>query len=192
MAALIRSSHATALSKLAPRLSNSDGLSSTEDPVRGSIGRRSFSIRGDSNRQGAVLVRPTRNNFEDADFKGQGDSVGVISRDQLRRCRHWQSAFALQHKDHRYYEIVHDTIHSEFKYLYFAIRNFRGEIGAIQPFFLLDLDILGGIRPYFRRWIDAIRVLWPRFMCMKAMMVGCVAGEAHLDDGDDSTQASNA
>jgi hypothetical protein len=123
--------------------------------------------------------------------------VHVISRRQLRHCRHWQSAFASQHKDHRYYEIVEDTIHPEFEYLYFAIWDLGGEIRAIRPFsFLICTSlaefVLGGVRPYFGRWIDAIRLHWPRFMYMKTIMVGCVAGEAHLDDGNDSTRAASA
>src|SRR5258707_14811973 len=118
--------------------------------------------------------------------------VNVISRQQLQNCRHWQRAFASQHKDRRYYEIVEDTIHPEFDYWYFAIRNHEGEIQAIQPSFILDQDILAGIHRTFGRLIDAIRVRWSRFMFMKTMMVGCVAGEAHLDDGDDSTRAAAA
>jgi predicted N-acyltransferase len=118
--------------------------------------------------------------------------VDVISRHQVRHCLHWQRAFASQHKDHRYYDVVNDTIHSEFNYLYFAIRNSRGEVRAIQPFFILDQDIMGGVRPYFGGLIDVIRRKWPRFMYMKTMMVGCVAGEAHLDDGDESIRAANA
>jgi predicted N-acyltransferase len=122
----------------------------------------------------------------------QTAGVHVISRHQVRNCRHWQHAFASQHKDHRYYEIVDDTIHPEFKYLYFAFRDSRGEVCAIQPFFMLDQDILAGARPYVGRLIDAVRRHWPRFMYMKTMMVGCVAGEAHLDDGSDANGATNA
>jgi predicted N-acyltransferase len=118
--------------------------------------------------------------------------VNVISRDQLRNCGRWQRAFASQHKDRRYYEIVEDTIHPEFDYWYFAIRDGDGEIQAVQPFFILDQDILAGVHPHFARLTDAIRLQWPRFMFMKTMMVGCVAGEAHLDDGDDSTRAATA
>jgi len=122
----------------------------------------------------------------------QESPVSVISRLQLRNCWHWQHAFASQHKDRRYYEIVEDTIHPEFDYWYFAIRDRHGDIQAIQPFFVLDLDILAGAHPQFGRLIDAIRLRWPRFMFMKAMMVGCAAGEAHLDEGDDSTRAATA
>jgi hypothetical protein len=123
---------------------------------------------------------------------GQPGMVEVISRPRLRNCCHWLSAFASQHKDHRYYEIVEDTIHPEFDYWYFVIRDCNGAIRAIQPFFILDQDILVGVRPYFGRLIDATRLLWPRFMYLKTLMVGCVAGEAHLDDGNDPTRAANA
>jgi hypothetical protein len=63
----------------------------------------------------------------------QEGSVDVISGHQLQHCRHWKYAFASQHKDHRYYEIVADTLHPEFKYLYFAVRDAQGQIQAVQP-----------------------------------------------------------
>jgi hypothetical protein len=80
----------------------------------------------------------------------QTAAVHVISRHQLRNCQHWHHAFASQHKDHRYYEIVDDTIHPELKYLYFAFRDSLGEVRAIQPFFMLDQDILAGGPPLCR------------------------------------------
>jgi hypothetical protein len=117
--------------------------------------------------------------------------VEILSRRELQQCPQWQRAFASQHKDSRYYEVVEDTIHPEFHYLYFAARDCDGGIRAIQPFFILDQDILAGVRSYCGGLIDAIRRRWPRFMVMKTMMIGCVAGEAHLDDGSDATRAAN-
>ena len=84
-------------------------------------------------------------------------TVRVISRDELRTCQHWQHAFASQHKDHRYYDLITDTIHPEFKYLYFELKDLRGKIRAVQPFFILDQDILVGVRPYLGHLIDIIR-----------------------------------
>src|SRR6516225_1072954 len=49
-----------------------------------------------------------------------GNRVDLVSRRQLEGCRPWQDAFASQHKDRRYYEIVEDTLHPEFDYRYFA------------------------------------------------------------------------
>ena len=60
-------------------------------------------------------------------------------------CRHWRSAFVGQRKDHRFYELVEDTIRQDFDYQYFAIKDRDGEVQAIQPFFILDQDLLAGI-----------------------------------------------
>jgi Peptidogalycan biosysnthesis/recognition len=137
-------------------------------------------------------VEPTSSPRDSDARPGRNGEVNVVSRRQLQNCSHWQHAFALQHKDRRYYEIIEDTIHPEFDYHYFAIRNCQGEIQAIQPFFILDQDILAGLQPSFGRLTNAIRRRWPRFMFMKTLMIGCVAGEAHLDDGTDSTRAATA
>jgi hypothetical protein len=122
----------------------------------------------------------------------QNGSVEVLSGHHLQDCRHWKHAFASQHKDHRYYEIVADTLHPEFRYLYFALRDAQGQIYAIQPFFILDQDILAGARPYIGNFLTLVRRRWPRFFLMRTMMVGCVAGEAHLDDGSEAARSTYA
>jgi hypothetical protein len=109
--------------------------------------------------------------------------VEVYSRLELARCRHWKRAFANQRKDHRYYEVVEDTIRQGFDYRYFVIKNELGDVCAVQPFFLLDQDLLAGVNPKFRGAIAAVRRLWPRFMMTRALMVGCAAGEGHIDGG---------
>jgi hypothetical protein len=52
--------------------------------------------------------------------------------------------------------------------------------------------MLAGIDPNFKQLVHSIRLRWPRFMFVKTMMVGCVASEGHLDDGDESTRAATA
>lgn len=105
----------------------------------------------------------------------------VVGRDELATFPHWQNAFASERKDHRYYELVEDTLHPEFEYRYFIFRDTSGEVCAIEPFFVLDQDLLVGISGRLGALIDRIRRLWPRFMRMRTLMVGCVAGEGHLD-----------
>jgi hypothetical protein len=63
----------------------------------------------------------------------QEGHLAVLSRVEVEQCRRWPSAFASERKDHRYYEIVEDTIQREFDYRYFAIKITDGEVGAIQP-----------------------------------------------------------
>jgi Peptidogalycan biosysnthesis/recognition len=113
----------------------------------------------------------------------------VIARDNLQRCPRWEIAFANERKDHRYYELVEDTLHPEFDYRYFVIKDAVGQICAVQPFFLLDLDLLVGASPRFGVLIDAARRMWPRLMRARTLMVGCVAGEGHLD-GDEASNGA--
>jgi hypothetical protein len=115
----------------------------------------------------------------------------VMARNDLQRCPRWQVAFANERKDHRYYELVEDTLHPEFDYRYFVIKDAVGQARAVQPFFLLDLDLLVGASARFGVLIDAIRWMWPRLMRARALMVGCVAGEGHLD-GDEACHRARA
>jgi Peptidogalycan biosysnthesis/recognition len=111
-------------------------------------------------------------------------SVEVILRDELMRCRRWARAFEDERKDHRYYEIVEDTIQQGFEYRYFAIKDANGDVRAIQPFFILDQDLLVAANSKVEGLIEFIRRAWPRFMRMRLLMVGCAAGEGHLDNVD--------
>jgi len=115
----------------------------------------------------------------------------VIARPDLQRCPRWETAFANERKDHRYYELVEDTLHPEFDYRYFVIKDAVDQVCAVQPFFLLDLDLLIGATPRFGVLIDAIRCMWPRLMRARTLMVGCVAGEGHLD-GDEACHHASA
>src|SRR5690349_6063120 len=90
--------------------------------------------------------------------------VEVAERDSLRLLPFWQVAFAAERKDHRYYELIEDTLHPEFDYRYFVIRDESGKAQGVQPFFLADQDILVGLGSRFRPLIGALRKVWPRFM----------------------------
>ena len=107
-------------------------------------------------------------------------SISVVSRAELSGCAPWTSTFADQRKDHRYYEILDDTLRGNFEYRYFAIVDNNGQVRAIQPFFLVDQDILEGLGAERIHWISLVRRFYPRFLKLRALMVGCSAGEAHL------------
>jgi hypothetical protein len=107
-------------------------------------------------------------------------SISVVSRADLSGCAPWTSTFTDQRKDYRYYEILDDTLWDQFEYRYFAIVDSKGQVRAIQPFFLVDQDILEGLGAERIYWISLIRRVYPRFLKLRALMVGCSAGEAHL------------
>lgn len=107
-------------------------------------------------------------------------SVAPISREELRTCEAWRIAFADQRKDHRYYEILADTIQDRFEYGYFAIRDASDRVLAVQPYFLLDQDVLEGIKLDRSSFVARIRRRYPRFLKLRTLMLGCTAGEGHL------------
>src|SRR3979411_423112 len=107
-------------------------------------------------------------------------TIAVVSRAELSGCAPWKSTFADQRKDHRYYEILDDTLQDNFEYRYFAIVDNNGHVRAVQPFFLVDQDILEGLGAERIHWISLVRRFYPRFLKLRALMVGCSAGEAHL------------
>src|ERR1700716_2342391 len=107
-------------------------------------------------------------------------TVSVLTREELSGCAPWTSTFADQRKDHRYYEILDDTLRGNFEYRYFAIVDNNGHVRAVQPFFLVDQDILEGLGAQRIRWISLVRRFYPRFLKLRTLMVGCSAGEGHL------------
>jgi len=115
-------------------------------------------------------------------YVAQRGRVDVMSRAELVHCRHWRSAFVGQRKDHRFYELVEDTIRQGFDYQYFVIKDRDGEVQAVQPFFILDQDLLAGINSRFAAILQSARRMWPKFLKMRTLMVGCAVGEGCLDD----------
>jgi Acetyltransferase (GNAT) domain len=118
--------------------------------------------------------------------------VEIYTRQELSNCPRWSYAFATERKDRRYYEILEDTTHPEFSYGYFAIKDMGNNVCAVQPFFVLDQDLLLAVGPRFTAVIDRLRRVFPRFMRIRTLMVGCVAGEGHLDATDEISRCALA
>jgi peptidoglycan biosynthesis/recognition FemAB-like protein len=112
--------------------------------------------------------------------RSESFSISVVSRAELSRCAPWTSTFTDQRKDYRYYEILDDTLQGNFEHRYFAIVDGDGQVRAVQPFFLVDQDILEGLDAERIRWISWVRRFYPRFLKLRTLMIGCSAGEAHL------------
>src|SRR5258708_26760503 len=78
-----------------------------------------------------------------------------------------QSAFAHLCKDFRYYEIIEQTLPTQFKYRYFGLENTAtGEVTE-QPFFFVDQDLLAGLPEGMRRSAARLRKRWPRLLSMR-------------------------
>jgi len=111
-------------------------------------------------------------------------SVEVVARRELEQLPEWRMAFAGLRKDHRYYELVEDTLEQEFEHRYFVVRDADGEVVAIQPFLLLDQDLLAAAAAGIGATAARVRRVWPRFLRLRTLMIGCAAGEGHLGARD--------
>jgi predicted N-acyltransferase len=119
-------------------------------------------------------------------------SVYVSSLAGIAKLEAWHSAFRSQRKDRRYFELVEETVCPEFTYRYFVIKDGQDRIRAVQPFFLLDQDLLTGAGPRWVALAGKVRGLWPRFLRMRTLMVGCAAGEGHLHACSSASQLRDA
>ena len=107
-------------------------------------------------------------------------SATIATGAELRESDVWSNAFHAQCKDHRYYEIIEETLDNDFEYQYLVLRDRTGVNRGIQPFFFVRQNLVEGIPGPFRRIVDSIRKAWPRFLTLRVLMVGCAAGEGHL------------
>jgi predicted N-acyltransferase len=106
--------------------------------------------------------------------------VELISGRALENYPEWKTVFAEEYKDHRYYEIIEQTLDCGFEHHYFVLRDSEGKVRAVQPFFLVRQNLVEGLRGKTRALIERIRKTFPRFLTMRILMVGCAAGEGHL------------
>src|SRR5262249_54089685 len=74
-------------------------------------------------------------------------------------------------------------------YGYLIVENDHA-VRAIQPYFLVDQDLLAGMSGG-TKIVSGLRRVWPRFMRARTLMVGCAAGGGHLG-GDDGTRSETA
>jgi hypothetical protein len=134
-----------------------------------------------------------RETFRKIRKNGSGGRFAVVKRADLESNSRWTAAFRDFRKDHRYYELVEDTICPDLDFRYFIFTNNRGEICAVQPFFILNQDILAGVHGRAIKTLARfVRRGWPGFLRMRTLMVGCAAGEGHLDGADDMSRWQNA
>ena len=108
-----------------------------------------------------------------------GGVARVLSRADLPHHDAWQHAFTGKAKDHRFYEMVADTLGDQFEHRYLLLEDDAGTARAVQPIFFVQQNLVEGI-PALRAPVAAVRHVFPRFLTMRVLMVGNAAGEGHL------------
>jgi hypothetical protein len=118
-----------------------------------------------------------------------GGIARIITRAELENCGTWKWVFKNRCKDHRYYEIVEETLHSDFQHSYLLLEDSSGKIGAVQPVFFVRQNLVEGVPGKIRSVVDVIRKIFPRFLTMRVLMVGCAAGTGDIGACDETNEA---
>jgi predicted N-acyltransferase len=104
----------------------------------------------------------------------------IVTRAELQDSQAWKKAFQDKYKDHRYYELVEQTLENDFDFHYAVLEDSAGTVRAIQPIFFVRQNLVEGVPGKLRTIVDLVRKKFPRFLTMRVLMVGCAAGEGQL------------
>jgi hypothetical protein len=113
----------------------------------------------------------------------------IVRLAQLRNRDAWERAFRKKCKDHRYYEIVDETLGGNFEHHYLVIEDRSGNVRAIQPVFFVRQNLVEGVPRRIRSLVELIRKPFPHFLTMRVLMVGCAAGAGDLGVCDEKDEA---
>ena len=114
----------------------------------------------------------------------------VVALGELKNCEAWKRTFQNKCQDHRYYEIVEETLlKNDFEHHYLELEDNSGNVRAIQPVFFVRQNLVEGLPGKVRSVIDGIRKIFPHFLTMRVLMVGCGAGIGDLGACDEKDEA---
>jgi hypothetical protein len=92
----------------------------------------------------------------------------------------WVAGFEEYPVDHRYYELVHESLKDQFAHYYLLLKDAGGATRAIQPFLIVSQDLATGTPAVIRNLLARIRRYFPGFLKLRMLMVGCSAGEGDV------------
>jgi predicted N-acyltransferase len=108
---------------------------------------------------------------------------------ELQNCNAWKRAFENKCKDHRYYEIVEETLKDGFEHHYLLTEDDSGNARVIQPVFFVRQNLVEGVPGKISSMVVRVRKIFPRFLTMRILMVGCAAGTGDLGACDERDKA---
>ena len=124
-----------------------------------------------------LITRPLRTLFT---FKTSFGTAAVTDGIPPEEYETWVAGFEDYPLDHRYYEIVHESLKDQCDHYYLCLKDFNGITRAIQPFLIVRQDIATGTPAFIRNALARVRGLVPGFLNLRMLMVGCSAGEGNI------------
>jgi Acetyltransferase (GNAT) domain len=107
-------------------------------------------------------------------------SVAVVDQIASEDRPAFESGFRGYALDHRYYEITQSALGKQFEHLYLLLKDATGTTRAVQPFLLVHQDLIMGTPAFVRRAVESARRVFPSFLKLPMIMVGCSAGEGDI------------
>src|SRR3984893_8022722 len=92
----------------------------------------------------------------------------------------WVAGFEGYAVDHRYYEIVHESLKDQFAHYYLLLKDGGGMTRAIQPFLIVSQDLATGTPAFIRNLLARVRQHFPGFLKLRMLMVGWSTGEGDI------------
>src|ERR1700732_194790 len=139
---------------------------------------------GSSAQESKIESGPARqdNNASSMDFRLQTTFGSALVTDAVPSEDYevWVAGFEGYPVDHRYYEIVHESLKDQFAHYYLLLKDARGMTRAIQPFLIVSQDLATGTPALIRNLLARIRRRFPGFLKLRMLMVGCSAGEGDI------------
>jgi hypothetical protein len=124
------------------------------------------------------MGRGTAAPFECATAAGRARIVSVLEGGDLAK---WQRAFAGHAKDHRYHRICAETLAGQFDHRYLFLENSTTGETAAQQIFIVKQDLTAGMTGKLRALLNWPRRVFPRWLSLRMLMLGCSASEGSLD-----------
>ena len=124
-----------------------------------------------------LITRPVRTLFT---FKTSFGTAAVADGIPPEEYETWVAGFEDYPLDHRYYEIVHESLKDQCAHYYLLLKDADGMTRAIQPFLVVSQDLAAGTPAFIRNGLAQVRRLVPGFLNLRMLMVGCSAGEGAI------------
>ncbi len=137
----------------------------------------SVQVASTESRPGLAASNPSSIQFSVKTAFGSAVVAGTVPAEDYNV---WVAGFESYPLDHRYYEIVHESLKDQFAHYYLLLKDAAGATRAIQPFLIVSQDLATGMPSVVRDLLTRIRTHFPGFLKLRMLMVGSSAGEGDV------------
>jgi hypothetical protein len=98
----------------------------------------------------------------------------------IRTVDEWSQLWPGERHNHRFFEIVDQTITGEIEYFYLIVEDEFGNVRGIQPVFTSSQKVLGGVNGRLRPIAERLERIVPRLVEYRTLWAGSPVGEGVL------------